>query len=63
VPLIYIPLESIASKWYGESEKTLSSMLNLAEQMGGCIIFLDEVRCHDSTLHGDVSVPDQVVRS
>ena len=44
IPLVYIPLESTASKWYGESEKTLSSMLNLAERMGGCIIFLDEVR-------------------
>jgi SpoVK/Ycf46/Vps4 family AAA+-type ATPase len=43
IPLVYIPLESVASKWYGESEKQLSSMLNKAEEMGGCIIFLDEV--------------------
>lgn len=43
IPLVYIPLEAIASKWYGESEKQLGGMLNLAEQMGGCIIFLDEV--------------------
>lgn len=44
IPLVYIPLESTASKWYGESEKKLSQMLNLAERMGGCIIFLDEVQ-------------------
>eukprot|EP00892_Ulva_mutabilis_P011888 jgi/Ulvmu1/9071/UM005_0166.1 len=43
IPLVYIPLEAIASKWYGESEKQLGGMLNLAEHMGGCIIFLDEV--------------------
>lgn len=43
IPLVYIPLEAIASKWYGESEKQLGGMLDLAEQMGGCIIFLDEV--------------------
>lgn len=53
IPLVYIPLESTASKWYGESEKTLSSMLNLAERMGGCIIFLDEVCCIlDSAMYG-----------
>ena len=44
VPLVYIPLESLASKWYGESEKMLSGMLQKAEAMGGCIIFLDEAR-------------------
>jgi ATP-dependent 26S proteasome regulatory subunit len=43
IPLINIPLESVASKWYGEGERTLSAMLQTAEAMGGCIIFLDEV--------------------
>lgn len=43
VPLVYIPVESVASKWYGESEKKLGEMLNTAEAMGGCIIFIDEV--------------------
>jgi SpoVK/Ycf46/Vps4 family AAA+-type ATPase len=45
IPLVYIPVESIASRWYGESEKKLSSMLSMAEDMGGCIIFVDEVCC------------------
>lgn len=45
VPLVYVPLESVASKWYGESEQKLSAMLNQAEDLsGGCIIFLDEER-------------------
>ena len=44
IPLVYIPLEAVASKWYGESEQKLSQMLEAAEAMGGCIIFLDEVR-------------------
>lgn len=43
VPLVYIPVESVASKWYGESEKMLSQMLNTAEDLGGSIIFIDEV--------------------
>ena len=46
IPLVYIPIESVASKWYGEGEKMLASMLHQAESMGGCIIFLDEVRFH-----------------
>ena len=47
IPLVYIPLEAVASKWYGESEQKLSQMLEAAEAMGGCIIFLDEVRAED----------------
>jgi ATPase family associated with various cellular activities (AAA) len=53
IPLVYIPVESVASKWYGESEKALGQMLKGAEAMGGCIIFLDEARAprwHCTTL-------------
>lgn len=43
VPLVYVPLEAVASKWYGESERKLSDVFKAAEQLPGCIIFLDEV--------------------
>ena len=43
VPLIYVPLEAVASKWYGESERNLAEIFRAAEQLGGAIIFLDEV--------------------
>ena len=43
VPLVYVPLEAVASKWYGESERLLSDVFKAAETLPGCIIFLDEV--------------------
>ena len=43
MPLIYVPLEAVASKWYGESERNLAEIFNAAEQLGGAIIFLDEI--------------------
>lgn len=43
VPLVYVPLEAVGSKWYGESERNLSDMFKAAEALPGCIIFLDEV--------------------
>ncbi|PNH00004.1 Cell division control protein 48 [Tetrabaena socialis] len=43
VPLIYLPLEAVLSKWYGESEQQLSTVFKAAEALGGAIIFLDEL--------------------
>lgn len=43
VHLIYLPLESILSKWYGESEKLLAEAFKSAEKLGGSIIFFDEI--------------------
>lgn len=43
VPLVYVPLEAVASKWYGESERNLSEIFKAAEDLGGAIIFLDEI--------------------
>ncbi len=43
MPLIYVPLEAVASKWYGESERNLAEIFKAAEQLGGAIIFLDEI--------------------
>ena len=41
--MVYVPLEAVGSKWYGESERNLSDMFKAAEALPGCIIFLDEV--------------------
>ena len=42
-PLIYVPVESIMSKWYGQSAQNLSQIFDASEEMGGSIIFLDEI--------------------
>ena len=43
-PMIIIRVESIVSKWYGDSEKKLGEILELANQIeGGSIIFIDEI--------------------
>lgn len=41
--LVYVPVESIMSKWYGQSSKNLSEIFDLCEEMGGAVIFLDEI--------------------
>jgi SpoVK/Ycf46/Vps4 family AAA+-type ATPase len=41
--LVYIPVESIMSKWYGESSKNMSEIFDMCDLMGGAIIFLDEI--------------------
>ena len=41
--LIYVPVESIMSKWYGQSSKNLAEIFDLCEEMGGAVIFLDEI--------------------
>lgn len=43
IPLVYVPLEVLMSKWFGESEKLLGSIFQQAEVLGGSIIFLDEL--------------------
>lgn len=44
VPLLYVPLEVIMSKYYGESERLLGKVFSLANELPeGAIIFLDEV--------------------
>lgn len=43
-PLIVLNLESIVSKWYGDSEKKLSKILDAADRIeGGAILFVDEI--------------------
>jgi ATPase family associated with various cellular activities (AAA) len=43
VPLIYLPIESIMSKWYGESEKRFSDIFEAAQSLGRSILFIDEI--------------------
>lgn len=43
VPLLYVPLEVVMSKYYGESERLLGTVFSLANDLDGAIIFLDEV--------------------
>lgn len=44
VPLLYVPLESVISKWVGESERKLGTVFSHANMLpNGAIIFLDEV--------------------
>lgn len=44
VPLCYIPLEALSSKWYGETERHLADALSAADSLPeGCIVFLDEL--------------------
>ncbi|KAF5187678.1 P-loop containing nucleoside triphosphate hydrolases superfamily protein [Thalictrum thalictroides] len=44
VPLVYVPLEAVMSKYYGESERLFGNVFSLANGLpGGAIIFLDEI--------------------
>lgn len=56
VPLLYVPLEVIMSKYYGESERLLGNVFTLANEIpNGAIIFLDEIDsfavARDSEMH------------
>lgn len=43
IPLVYVPIESIMSKWYGDSEKRLDSIFDMAGKLEKSIVFLDEI--------------------
>ncbi|XP_078174782.1 P-loop containing nucleoside triphosphate hydrolases superfamily protein isoform X2 [Carex rostrata] len=56
VPLLYVPLEIIMSKYYGESERLMGNVFSLANDLpDGAIVFLDEVdsfaAARDSEMH------------
>jgi len=57
IPLVYVPIESITSKYYGESEKILAQLFAKCASLSdkGVIIFLDEVDAlvtsRDSEMH------------
>ncbi|GLD95097.1 hypothetical protein PINS_up003722 [Pythium insidiosum] len=43
IPMIHIPIESVVSKWYGDSEKKMSAIFDACEKFDGAIIFIDEI--------------------
>ncbi|KAL5729839.1 hypothetical protein ACHQM5_002735 [Ranunculus cassubicifolius] len=44
VPLLYVPLEAVMSKYYGESERLFGAVFTLANSLpDGAIVFLDEI--------------------
>ena len=43
IPLLYIPFESILSKYYGESSKNLARIFELANALPKSLLFLDEI--------------------
>lgn len=49
VPMIHIPLESVVSKWFGESEKQIAKIYELARELAmsegasSVILFIDEI--------------------
>ncbi|GAQ86354.1 AAA-type ATPase family protein [Klebsormidium nitens] len=56
VPLLYVPLEAVASKYYGESERLLAAVFNAGKDFPhGCLVFLDEIDAlateRDSGMH------------
>ncbi|XP_042026169.1 probable spastin homolog spas-1 isoform X2 [Salvia splendens] len=55
VPLLYVPLEIVMSKYYGESERLLGKVFSLANELQeGAIIFLDEVDSLATTRDSDI---------
>lgn len=43
IPLVYVPIESILSKYYGESSQNLAYVFDAASLFPSSIIFLDEI--------------------
>lgn len=43
IPLVYVPVESIMSKFYGESEKRLDAIFSAAGRLERSLVFLDEI--------------------
>ena len=43
VTMVYVPLEAVASKYYGESERLLAQVFALCDRLEGAVVFLDEV--------------------
>jgi SpoVK/Ycf46/Vps4 family AAA+-type ATPase len=42
-PLVYLPIESVMSMYYGESERRLAAVFAEADRFERCILFLDEI--------------------
>jgi SpoVK/Ycf46/Vps4 family AAA+-type ATPase len=42
-PLVYLPIESVMSMYYGESERRFAAVFDQADRFDRCILFLDEI--------------------
>lgn len=42
IPFVHVPLETILSKFYGETTKKLADILQTANELGVCLVFIDE---------------------
>ena len=54
IPMIYVPLEAVISKWYGEAEKNLGQIFDCCKEIGKCIIFIDEIDSLAQSREGDM---------
>ena len=52
--LVYVPVESIMSKWYGESEKNLKQIFKECEKLENSILFLDEIDSLAASREGSI---------
>lgn len=43
IPMVYLPVENILSKYYGESAQNLAAIFDAASEMERVILFLDEI--------------------
>ena len=43
LPLVYAPMESLVSRWFGQSEQQLSLLFSGCDALGRCVLFLDEL--------------------
>ena len=42
-PMVYLPIESVMSMYYGESERRFAEVFEQADRFPRCILFLDEI--------------------
>jgi hypothetical protein len=54
VPMVYVPVESIMSKWFGESERRLDAIFDLAGALERSIVFLDEIDAFAGSREGQI---------
>lgn len=52
--LVYVPIESIISKWYGESSKNLGGIFDACESIENCILFMDEIDSLATSRNGEM---------
>lgn len=54
IPLVYMPIEAIMSKYYGESETRFSEIFEACKNLGRSIIFIDEIDALATSREGGI---------